>query len=345
MTAAGPFVKWLGGKRQLMSLILPLVPEKIGTYYEPFVGGGALFFALHNSKGFIGGAVLNDYNSDLMDAYRTIQQNVDLLIELLKTYPVEKDFFDALRLQPGLTELEKAARLLYLTRTSFNGLWRVNSKGQFNAPWGKYTNPRIVDESNLNAVNKALQGVTLTCQDFEASVRGAKKGDFVYFDPPYVPLNPTSSFTAYTSGGFGIHAHERLARTFFDLQSDGVSVLLSNSDTPFVRSLYQGATITPVMARRNVNSKGSLRGPVGEVLISSSTVARTTGLSAAAASLDALYRGQPWYLGVGQGDKKVVIYVKKRAPALKALEDNGWMTYPIEVGVMGSEGIVAGGLG
>lgn len=328
-----PFVKWLGGKRQLMSQILPLVPERIETYYEPFVGGGAVFFALVN-KGLIKSAVLNDLNPDLISAYRVIQSSVDDLIGLLYTYPVERDFFDEIRNQVPDNDLERAARLLYLTRTSFNGVWRVNSKGKFNVPWGKYVNPRIVNESNLRAVSKSLAGVTLTCQSYAESIKGAKAGDFVYLDPPYVPLTPTSSFTKYTSNGFGIHDHEELAASFFDLQRRGVTALLSNSDTPFVRTLYREATLTSVQARRNVNSKGTHRGPLGELLIShhqGATQSPPRDLAFAAKTLEAIYGNAPWFLGVGRAESNLILYAEKKTPALKTLAVTGWMGFPIDI--------------
>jgi DNA adenine methylase len=250
---AQPFVKWLGGKRQILQQILPLLPERIGTYYEPFAGGAALFFALHARQAFQR-AHLNDLNADLIAAFRVIQTDVDALVAGLKQMPPDRDLFNELRLTPGTTDLEKASRLMYLTRLSFNGLYRVNSKGEFNAPWGKYTNPRICDEGNLRRVHDTLQGVKLTDVDYSVAVESAGEGDFVYFDPPYVPLTPTSNFTGYTSQGFGVYAHIALAQKFWELQAKGVHVLLSNSDTPFVRSLYAGAEITPVQARRNINS-------------------------------------------------------------------------------------------
>lgn len=336
---AQPFVKWLGGKRQLLKHILPLVPsgDKIPRYYEPFAGGAALFFAL-SSRNLFESAHLNDLNSELIAAFRTIQGDVDSLIDGLKAMPVDKGLYDRLRLEVGQTDLERAKRLLYLTRLSFNGLYRVNSKGQFNATWGAYTNPRIVDEGNLRAVSKALVGVTLTSLDFEEAVSSASRGDFVYLDPPYVPLNPTSSFTSYTSDGFGIREHERLARTFFDLKARGANVLLSNSDTPFVRSLYRGANFTEVQARRSVNSKGNLRGPVGELLISPNGTHLVNSLTHAVNTLEALYQGEPWFHGVRGESGQVTIFVTKKNASLKTLVNHGWMGIPVQVVQVATEG-------
>jgi len=265
-----PFVKWAGGKRQILPAILSRLPTEIVTYYEPFVGGGAVFFALAH-EGAFDRAVINDLNSELMDSFRTFGAGgVQGVIDLLSTYPHERGFFEDLRrLIPAELSLEaRTARFIYLNRIGFNGLYRVNKKGQFNVPFGQYENPTICDESNLRAVAKVLVGVEAQCQDFAVSVEPARPGDTVYFDPPYIPLSETSNFTAYTEGGFGLREHERLARCFRQLAERGVSVLLSNSDTERSRELYDGFKVEQVKARRNINSKGTKRGEVSELLVS-----------------------------------------------------------------------------
>lgn len=265
-----PFVKWAGGKRQILPAILGRLPTEIKTYYEPFVGGGAVFFALAH-EGAFDRAVINDLNSELTDAFQTLGTGgAQAVIDLLSTYPHERGFFENLRRHvPAELSLEaRAARFIYLNRIGFNGLYRVNQKGQFNVPFGKYENPTICDEDNLLAVAKALVGVEVQCRDFEGSVEPSKPGDTVYFDPPYIPLSETSNFTAYTEGGFGLREHERLAQCFRRLADRGVAVLLSNSDTAKSRELYDGLKIERVMARRNINSKGTKRGEVSELLVS-----------------------------------------------------------------------------
>ena len=270
--SAQPVIKWAGGKRKLLPHILAKVPSKVGTYFEPFFGGGAVFFALLAKGARFEKAVLNDANSDLMELYRVIQSPaVHDLIALLQTYPHTREFYDHLRMivPRGLhSATVRAARFMYLNRTGYNGLYRVNKKGEFNVPFGKYTNPTICDEAGLLRAHRALQGIELLSVDFTTSVAPAKTGDFVYFDPPYLPLNETSSFTAYTSGGFPISDHRRLASIFFELGERGVSVLLSNSTATAVRRMYETATIEEVMAPRSINSKADKRGPIGELLIS-----------------------------------------------------------------------------
>jgi len=269
---ARPFVKWAGGKRQLLLSILHRLPRSIDRYYEPFVGGGAVFFAL-NSENRFQQAILGDRNAELMTAYATLSDPlwVESVIARLKTYQYDAEFYDALRkLNPAdLTEVEATSRFIYLNRTGFNGLYRVNRKGSFNVPLGRYSNPTICDETNLRLISKALHQdrVRCLCTDFEAQVRTAQPGDVVYFDPPYIPLSVTSNFTEYQPGGFGLTEHTRLAACFRRLADKGVGVLLSNSNTPIVQELYAGFQIDIVSAKRAINSKGGRRGPVTEVLV------------------------------------------------------------------------------
>jgi DNA adenine methylase len=266
---AKPFVKWLGGKRQILPTLRQYVPPSIGTYYEPFVGGGALFFSLANDKVFRR-AVLADTNPDLFAAYQAIAGGrIDAVTSLLAGYEKSREFFDLLRKQDvnELDEDARVARFLYLNRMAYNGLYRVNQKGLFNAPFGDYDDPKLFDLANLRAVANALRGVRFVQEDFEASCSRARKGDLVYFDPPYLPLSATSNFTSYSAKGFTLKDHERLAKFFKKLAARGVSVLLSNSDHEAIRALFEGFPIEVVRARRNVNNRGQGRGPINEILV------------------------------------------------------------------------------
>jgi DNA adenine methylase len=266
---AKPFLKAVGGKTVLLLEILPRLPAKIKTYYEPFLGGGAVFFALA-AEGRFERAVVSDANEELAITYVALANLTDKVVRALKKHVYDETHYYSVRAQDPL-KLEmsvRAARLIYLNKTCFNGLWRVNRKGQFNVPFGRYTNPTICDEENLRAVSLALRRVTVTSLDFEKTVLPAKRGDAVYFDPPYVPVSETANFTAYTAGGFGPDDQARLRDVAKRLDERGVHVLLSNADTPLVRELYKGFKIESVQAPRRVNSKGGKRGNVGELLIS-----------------------------------------------------------------------------
>jgi DNA adenine methylase len=269
VTVARPFLKWAGGKTALLPEILPRLPKKIGTYYEPFVGGGAVFFALAAER--FERAVLGDANENLIETYFSIKEDLGMVIPLLKLHARKhsEEYFYKVRANPGQYI---AARMIYLNKTCFNGLYRVNKKGEFNVPFGKYTNPTICDEENLRAVSAVLYKVEFFPGDFEVTVQDAEKGDAVYFDPPYAPLSETANFTTYTAGGFGFDHQIRLRDVAKRLITRGVHVLLSNSDTPLVRDLYKkGFKIEEVQAPRRVNSKGGKRGNVGELLISGRT--------------------------------------------------------------------------
>ena len=261
-----PFLKWAGGKRQLLDQLMRYVPEKYGTYHEPFVGGGALFFHLTPPR-----AVLSDNNARLVRAYRGVRDGVERVIRLLRDYPHDKDFFLSFREHDvdRDSDAEVAAWLVYLNKTGFNGLYRVNSHDRFNVPFGRYASPNLCDEDTLRACSRALADTDLPLdEDFGSVVHRARKGDFVYFDPPYVPLSASSSFTSYTSAGFGLAAHERLRDVALDLKRRGVHVLLSNSSAPAVVELYaKGFIVERVAAQRAVNSKASGRGPVTELII------------------------------------------------------------------------------
>ncbi len=268
--AAQPFLKWAGSKRYLLPEILPRLPAKINTYYEPFVGGGAVFFALAN-EGRFKRAVLTDINEDLIDTYVSIANEVDAVIERLKEHVYTSTHYYAVRASVPRSEPAKAARMIYLNRTCFNGLYRVNKSGQFNVPFGRYTNPTICDEENLRAVSTVLKKVIdFSSCDFQYFGEEARRGDVVYYDPPYWPVSVTSNFTAYGKDGFGPGDQIRLRDIAKRLVDRGVHVLLSNSDTPFVWQLYDRHPfkIEKVRAPRRINSKGGKRGDVGELLIS-----------------------------------------------------------------------------
>ena len=269
-----PFVKWVGGKRQLLAQFRRLnlyPPEKFdirtGRYFEPFVGGGAVFFDLLPEKGF-----LSDLNKELVTTYNIIKNDVDGLIASLKKHKIDKEYFLNIRAKDSkaLNDLTVASRFIFLNRTCFNGLYRVNSKGGFNVPYGKYTNPLICDESNLRKVSKSLQNIEIKHQDYKEVLKTAKKGDFVYFDPPYYPVSKTASFTSYTAEAFLDKEQIELRDTVLELNKRGCFVMLSNSDTPFINKIYsglKGIRVNKVEAGRAINSKGSGRGKITEVLV------------------------------------------------------------------------------
>lgn len=269
-----PFVKWVGGKRQLLPEIEKYIPSKISTYYEPFVGGGAVFLNHQPKK-----AVLNDFNEELIMTYQAIMDDVDGLIAELKIHEEnnEQEYFYDVRAwdrEEGYEELstvKKAARLIYLNKTCFNGLYRVNSSGFFNTPYGRYKNPNIVNEYTLRALSMYFNtnNITFKTGDFEDAVKGIRKGSFVYFDPPYAPLSPTSNYTGYTLAGFNEADQIRLKKLCDKLNKRGVKFLLSNSNVPFIQELYdeEDYIIEVVGAKRAINSKGDKRGEVEEVLI------------------------------------------------------------------------------
>jgi DNA adenine methylase len=261
---ARPFLKWAGGKRQLLHEILPRLPKEFGTFHEPFAGGGALFFALRPRT-----AVLSDRNERLIRAYQGIKHNVKDVIEILKTYRNNKRFFLEMRRRPIDKESDAhvAAWLIFLNKTGFNGLYRVNSRNLFNVPYGANKKARLCDEENLRACALALAGADLRCENFDAVLDRAKPRDVVYFDPPYVPLSVTSYFTAYTSHGFGMEEQVRLRDVALKLRKRNVFVLLSNSSAPAVSDLYSKFTCDPVSASRMVNSDPKGRGRVTEFLI------------------------------------------------------------------------------
>ena len=266
-----PFLKWAGGKSQILPLLLQHVPPSFHTYHEPFLGGGALFFALVR-LGRIRQAVLADANRELIETYRAVRDHVETIIRLLATYPYDRDFYYRIRAADptALSPPERAARMIYLNRTCYNGLYRVNRKGQFNVPFGRYKNPRILDAENLRAVARALRHAELLHESFETTLDRAQPGDFVYFDPPYHPVSRTADFTAYHRDGFGPEQQTRLAEIARALAEKGVFVLLSNSATPFILNLYRkGFRIRRIPARRYINRKGPGRTGWEELIIDS----------------------------------------------------------------------------
>ncbi|MDR1080378.1 MAG: DNA adenine methylase [Deltaproteobacteria bacterium] len=274
LPAPRPFLKWAGGKRQLLRTIAENLPDgwRDMEYHEPFLGGGALLFDLMPSR-----AVVNDMNSELMNAYEALRSGADRVIgrlsELEGDLSAERYYemrgMDRLPDFKSLPSHERAARLIYLNRTCFNGLYRVNSRGFFNVPLGRYANPRILDEAGLLAAARYLNtaDVKLLCGDFADAVGLAGGGSLVYLDPPY--HGSSGNFTSYQSGGFGEPEQERLREVFGELTRRGARCLLSNADTPFIRRLYRGRgfRIVPVQASRAINSRGEGRGKVGEVLV------------------------------------------------------------------------------
>ena len=273
-----PFVKWVGGKRGLLEQILPLFPEKFNNYFEPFVGGGAVFFELF-SRGILEGkkVVLSDINKELINTYLVVRDNPNELIKKLKEYEANhsKEFYYQIRELDrkeefeNLSNVEKATRFIYLNKTCFNGLYRVNKKGYFNTPIGSYKNPNIADVKTILNASEALADVTILNQSFDKVLTQTKKDDFVYFDPPYYPLNATSNFTSYDSNCFLEEEQFRLFETFNKLAKRGMKVVESNSDTKFIKELYKNYDIQIVNANRFINSKSSGRRKINEVLIRS----------------------------------------------------------------------------
>ena len=263
-----PFLKWAGGKGRLLSQYEPFLPQAIDTYYEPFLGGGAVFFHL---AGRAKQAVLGDINPELVNVYCCVRDQVETLIRHLRNHQRwhSPDYYYQVRQQQTLPlAVERAARLLYLNKTCYNGLYRENSQGHFNVPVGKYKNPAICDASLLRAASAALQIADIQTFSFETLLeRSLAPRDFVYFDPPYHPISATSSFTGYSRYGFTSEDQERLAAVFRTLAAQGQRVMLSNSDCEFIRGLYQGFALHPILAARAINSRAGRRGKIGELLI------------------------------------------------------------------------------
>lgn len=268
---ARPWLKWVGGKRQLLPELRKHLPLKIKHYYEPFLGGGALFFDLRAAD-WEGAATLGDTNGLLIQAYRGVRDDVEAVIEELRNWPYAEKFYYEMRARDIASDpddAEVAAWFIYMNKTGFNGLWRVNKQGRCNVPFGKYTNPTICDADGLRVAAEALKKTKLVDTSFEKTLRSAEAGDLVYCDPPYVPVNTTSNFTSYTCDGFTLEDQRRLVRCALGLKERGVHVMLSNADVPTVHELYADKrfVLHRVKARRNINSKGGSRGAVGELII------------------------------------------------------------------------------
>lgn len=273
MIKGRPFVKWAGGKRQIIDKLKKYVPEEFGTYYEPFVGGGALLFELSPSV-----AVINDSNEELMNVYNVLcnEEKFKKMCSVLNTYEAKhsEEFFYDIRNKDRnkntynrLADYTRAARTIYLNKACFNGLYRVNSKNEFNVPFGKKLKVNTYDGSNLIVVSNYLtiNDVKILCVDFEEAVSTAKNGDFVYFDPPYD--SDTQTFNSYTETGFDKDEQRRLAKVFKELDSRGVYVMLSNHNTVLVNELYGNYNIHIIEAKRAINANGKKRGKIEEVII------------------------------------------------------------------------------
>lgn len=266
-----PILKWVGGKRQLLKYLLPHVPPNMRNYCEAFAGGGALFFALLPPK-----AIINDINPELIGVYEVVRDDVEGLIEALAKHTNEAEHFYAVRAwdrddiaYAKRSKVEKAARLIYLNKTCYNGLYRVNRKGQFNTPFGRYTNPNIINAEALRAVSHYLNSaeIDFRCADYWEVLSGLETGDFVYLDPPYDPVSESSSFTKYAKDGFLSADQVRLRDACDDCHRKGVNFMLSNAATPFIVDLYKDYELTIVHAKRSVNTLASKRGEVAEVLV------------------------------------------------------------------------------
>ena len=263
-----PFIKWVGGKTQLLPEILKRLPSDIERFYEPFIGGGALFFALQAEK-----ATISDINPELINLYKIVQNNVEELIIDLKKHIYEEEYFYKIRNIDRtdefmkLSPIERASRFIFLNKTCFNGLYRVNSKGYFNVPFGKYVNPKIADAENLRLCSQALANVEINLEGFESIESKITPVDFVYFDPPYVPLNTSSNFTSYSKEGFDIGMQESLYKLCCRLNNKGIKFMASNSSAPFVIDLYKDFKVELVKASRAINSIAEKRGAVNEVIV------------------------------------------------------------------------------
>ena len=273
MIKGKPFVKWAGGKRQILDKLKEYVPVEYDTYYEPFIGGGALFFELSPKK-----AVINDSNEELMNVYKVLcnEDKFNKMIRLLNSHETNhsEEYYYELRNKDRskktferLADYTRAARTIYLNKACFNGLYRVNSKNEFNVPFGKKTKVNTYEGSNLNLISYYLTNnkIEILNEDFEKAVQTAKKGDFIYFDPPYD--SDTSTFNSYTEEGFGKEQQIRLSKVFKDLANRGCYVMLSNHNTSLINELYSEFNIHIIEAKRNINSNGKKRGKVEEVII------------------------------------------------------------------------------
>jgi len=282
-----PLLKWAGGKRQLLGQLISRLPPKWNTYYEPFVGGGALLCELYN-LGLLRRAVISDLNRELINFYRVVQSSPDKLADALcddrfkndrASYLAIRDRFNAIRSSPG-RDIERAALFCYLNRHCYNGLWRVNQSGEFNVPFGRYKKPSMPTADQIAGFSRMLANVEIMDVDFAEAVKGARAFDFVYFDPPYQPVSKTSYFTGYTAGGFDAKDQARLAELCRRLRERGVYVMVSNSNMPEIRRLYEGFEIEVVGANRSINSRASRRKGTAEVIMTSYPRSESRALAA-----------------------------------------------------------------
>lgn len=267
-----PILKWVGGKRQLLSEIIPMIDKKYTTYVEPFVGGGAVLFELQPPN-----AIINDYNAELINVYMVVRDKCEELINVLEMHEKNNnsEYFYTVRAldreaeYEQISDVERAARIIYLNKTCYNGLYRVNSAGQFNSPYGKYKNPNIVNATVLRAMSKYLSSSNIKIMngDYREALKGLRKGAFVYLDPPYMPISSSSSFTGYTEGGFSYQQQIELRDECDKLRKKGIRFIQSNSDCPEIRELYKDYEIKTVQAKRSINSNAEKRGEINEVLI------------------------------------------------------------------------------
>lgn len=273
---AKPIVKWAGGKTRLLAHLqdhlATCAPLEIGTYAEPFAGGAAFFFALASTTPRIWKkAILADQNTELLACYRAVKTDVEAVIEALGPYKHDEALFYETRKvsTDKLSDVARAARFIFLNRTCYNGLWRVNASGKFNVPFGRYKNPRILDPDGLRAASKALRGVQIVHKDFSEVTERLKSGDFVYLDPPYVPVSKTAAFTAYSKNGFGPEDQRRLVDELRGLRKRGAMAMLSNADTPETRELYREFACHVVGMPRSINSNAKKRGNAAELIVTS----------------------------------------------------------------------------
>lgn len=275
-TVPRPFLKWVGGKTQLVGELTKCLPAEFAHYHEPFLGGGAFFFALYRQNNITQTAYLSDLNAELIDTYTAIRDDYLGVIEELSQYPHNKNFYYSLRERDPdtMSKRERAARMIYLNKTGYNGLYRVNKSGKFNVPFGKYKNPKYLDRDNLEAVSKALKRANLQRRSFESVLDVVQAGDLVYLDPPYVPVSQTANFTSYHSSGFTLEDQRKLKDICEQLTKVNVYVMLSNSDTFVVRDLFGSNTfeIHEVFAKRAINSNGKKRGKVKELIVTNYSV-------------------------------------------------------------------------
>lgn len=266
-----PVVKWVGGKRQLLETFMDLIPKKFSSYCEPFLGGGALLFELQPKKAYV-----NDINADLMLVYKVIRDDVEKLISELANFENDAEIFYSVRdwdrdkeKYNSLSDVQRAARIIYLNKTCYNGLYRVNNAGEFNSPFGSYRNPNIINAPVLRAVSKYFNSaqIQLTSCDYAEVLAEIPKNTFVYLDPPYDPISTTSNFTGYSKGGFNRDEQIRLKECCDFLTANKIKFMLSNSKTDFILDLYSAYNIKTVQAKRAINSVGSGRGNVEEIVV------------------------------------------------------------------------------